>query len=53
MAYVKRGMQINSGNRVGQWLVFPYMKEKATSVERTEDLGSTEKPMFWQTVVND
>jgi hypothetical protein len=33
-------------------LILPYIKGKATSVERTVTLGSTEKCVFWQTMVN-
>ena len=54
MANVKKEIQINSGDRIAQLLLFPYIKGKATPGERTvgllEVLG---KCVFWHIVVND
>ena len=53
MAYVNREMQFNTGDRIAQLLLFPYIKGKAAPVERTGGFGSAGKPVFWQTIVND
>ena len=45
MAYVKRELQFNTGDRIAQLLLFPYIKGKAAPVERTGGFGSTGK---WQ-----
>ena len=45
-------MQFNTGDRLAQLLLFPYITGKATPVERTGGSGCTEKYVFWQTVVN-
>lgn len=51
--YMKKEMQINLGNKIAQLLSFPYIKGKATPVERTAALGRTGKCVFWQIEVND
>ena len=51
MAYVKKEMQTDAGNRFAQ-LLSPYIKGKAAPAERTGAFGSTGKRVFWQTVVN-
>ena len=33
--------------------MFPYIKSKVAPIERTGDLGSPGKYVFWKTVVND
>ena len=43
MAYVKRELQFNTGDRIAQLLLFPYTKGKAAPVERTGGFGSTGK----------
>ena len=49
MAYVKKEMQIDAGDRIAQ-LLFLYTKGKTAPIERTGAFG---KCVFWQTVVND
>ena len=34
-------------------MLFPYIKSKVAPIERTGDLGSPGKYVFWKTVVND
>ena len=34
-------------------MLFPYIKSKVAPIERTGDLGSPGKFVFWKTVVND
>ena len=34
-------------------MLFPYIKSKVALIERTGDLGSPGKYVFWKTVVND
>lgn len=46
MAYAKREIQFNTGDRVAK-LLFPYITGKATPVERTGGSGSTGKHVFW------
>ena len=53
MAYVIKEMQIDAGGRIAQPLLFPYIKGKATSVERTGTFGSTGNHVFWQAMAND
>ena len=53
MANVKKEIQINSGDRIAQLLLFPYIKGKAAPIERTRTLVSTGKYTFWQITVND
>lgn len=43
MAYVKRKMQLNTGDRIAHLLMFPYTKGKANPVKRSGTFGSTEK----------
>jgi hypothetical protein len=45
IAYVKKEMETDAGDRIAP-LILPYIKGKATSVERTVTLGSTEKCVF-------
>ena len=52
MAYVKKEMQIDTGDSIAQLLLIPYITGKAAPVERTGAFGSTGKCVFWQTVVN-
>ena len=52
MAYVKKEMQIDIGERSAQ-LLFLYIKDKGVPVERTGAFGSTGKCVFWQAMVND
>lgn len=42
MAYVKKDMQIDRGDRITQFL-FPYIKKKAPPSERTRVFGSIGK----------
>lgn len=53
MAYVTRDLQFNSGDRIAQLLLFPYIEGKAIPVERAGMFESTGKWMFWQAVIND
>lgn len=53
MIYMKKEVQINARDKTAQLLLFPYIKGKATPVERTGAFGSTGKCVFWQIVVND
>ena len=53
MAYVNREMQFNTGDRIAQLLLFPYIKGKAAPVERTGGFGYIGKCVFWQTAIND
>lgn len=46
MAYVKRTMQIEGGDRIAQLLLLPYLKGKAGPICRTGGLGSTEEKVF-------
>lgn len=46
-------MQVNTGNRIAQLQLSPYIKVKAITVERAEGLGNTGKHVFQQTVAND
>ena len=48
IAYVKKEMQIDAGDRIAQLLLFPYIKIKATPVERTGAFRSFGKCVFWQ-----
>lgn len=50
---MKKEVQINARDKTAQLLLFPYIKGKATPVERTGAFGSTGKCVFWQAVVND
>ena len=50
---MKNEMQIDAGDRIVQLLLFPYIKSKVAPIERTGDLGSPGKYVFWKTVVND
>lgn len=43
MAYVKRELQFNIGDRIAQLPLFSYIKGKAAPVERTGEFGSTGK----------
>ena len=45
-------IQIDAGHRIAQLLLFPYIKGKATPVERTTALGNTEICVFWQMIRN-
>lgn len=53
MTSVEREKQFNTGDRIAQLLLFPYIKGKAAPVERTGGVGNTGKCVCWQTVVND
>lgn len=46
MAYEKREMQFNSGDKVAQLLLFSYIKGKAAPVEKNGGFGSTGKRVF-------
>ena len=48
MAYVKKDLQINAGDRMAKLLLFPYIKGKAALVERTRAFGSPGKLVIWQ-----
>jgi dUTPase len=52
IAYVKKEMQIDAGDRIAQLLSL-YINGNADPVERTGAFGSTGKHVFWQTLVND
>lgn len=51
MAYVKKEIQIDTGDGLAQQLFFICIK--VASGERTGAFGNTGKCVFWQTVVND
>lgn len=53
MVCVKKEMKINAGDRIAQLLLFPYVKCKATPVERTGAFESKGTCVFWKTIVND
>ena len=53
MAYVKKDLQINAGDRMAKLLLFPYIKGKADSIESMGAFGSIKKCLFWKIVVND
>jgi dUTPase len=53
MAYMKREMQINVRDRISQIFLIPYLRGKATQVQRTGVVRRTRKFVFWKTVVND
>lgn len=53
VANVKKEIQINARDRTAQLLLFPNIKGKGASIERTRALVSTGKHMFWQIIVSD
>ena len=44
---------INKGERIAQLLLLPYIQTQQSPVQRPGGFGSTEKQVFWQTLVSD
>lgn len=44
---------INKGECIAQLLLLPYIQTQQSPVQRPGGFGSTEKQVFWQTLVSD